>query len=145
MLEDDGSEADTPQGPMDDEARNDGNGESSQKSESSEEPRRTLRVSEKRPRYTKPPSAKQICIPKSEAARKSKATGGRQAEPMEPKGRREPPPTLQEGNAVTNDIYPNSWATHNAKLAEIGQENLSTSGPYSELHGNSSTFSSFVT
>ena len=108
MVEDDCSEADAPQGTMDDEARNDGDGESSQNSESSEEPRRTLRHNEKKPRYTQPPPAKQIRIPKSGAARKSKATGGCEAEPMEPKGRREPPPTLQEVNAVINEIYKNS-------------------------------------
>ena len=108
MLEDNGSEADGPQGTMDDESRNDGDGESSQKSESSDEPRCTLRVNEKRPRYTQPPPAEQICIPRSGAAQKSKDTGGREAEPMEPKGRREPPPTLQEVNAVINKIYKNS-------------------------------------
>ena len=98
MFEDDGSEADAPQGTMDDEARNDRDGESSQKSESSEEPCPTLRVNEKKPRYTQPPPAKQIRIPKSGAARKSKGTGGREADPMEPKWRREPPPTLQGVN-----------------------------------------------
>ena len=97
MLEDDGSEADAPQGPMDDGARNDGDVESSQKSESSEEPRRTLRVNGKKPRYTQPPRAKQICIPKSGAARKSKATEGREAEPMEPEGRQGAPTNLARG------------------------------------------------
>ena len=99
MVEDDGSEGDTPQGTMDDEARNDGDEESSQKLESSEETRCILRNNEKKPRYTQLSPAKQIRIPKSGAAPKWKATGGREAEPMELKGRREPPPTLQEVNA----------------------------------------------
>ena len=106
-FEDDGLEADAPQGTMDDEARNDGDGESSQKPETSEGPGRTLRVNEKIPLYTQPPPAKQIRIPKSGAARKLKATGGRKAEPMEPKERREPPSILQEVNAVINEIYKN--------------------------------------
>ena len=108
MVEDDGSEGDTPQGTMDDEARNDGDEESSQKLESSEETRCILRKNEKKPRYTLLSPAKQICIPKSGAARKWKATGGREAEPMELKGRREPPQSLQEVNAVINKIYWNS-------------------------------------
>ena len=50
MVEDDGSDADAPQGTMHEEAHSDGNGESSQKLESSEEPRRTLRHNGKKPR-----------------------------------------------------------------------------------------------
>ena len=69
MLEDDGPDADTPQGTMDNEARKDGEGESSQKLESSEEARGTLRVNEKKPRYTQPPPAKRIRIQKSGATR----------------------------------------------------------------------------
>ena len=90
--------------------RNDGDGESSQKSESSKEPRHTLRHNEKKPGYTEPPPAKQLRIPKGGAARKCKATRGREAEPKEGIGRREPPPTLQEVNLVINEISKNNLA-----------------------------------
>ena len=108
MVEHDGSEADTSRGTMDDGARNDGDVQGSQELESSEEPHRTLRHNEKKPRYTRPQPPKQIRIPKSGAARKSKATRVGEGEPMELKERREPPPTLQEVNAVINEISKNS-------------------------------------
>ena len=67
-----------------------------------------LRHNDKKPRYTEPPPAKRIRIQKSGAERKSKATRGPKAEPMERNGRQEPPPTLQEVNLVINEISKNS-------------------------------------
>ena len=107
MQEEECSEQHAPQGggTTDDESRNDGGDwDSSQKWESSEDPRRALHQNEKKSRYTQPPPAQQIRIPKSGARRTSEATGGRKVEPMDPNGRSEPQPSLQGVNAIGNEI-----------------------------------------
>ena len=105
MEEDECSEQDVPKGGGTIESDNDGgDGESFQILEFSEESRRKFCQNARKPRYTKQPAAKQIRIPRSGARRMSEATTGREVEPMDPNGRSKPRQTLQEVNAISNEI-----------------------------------------